>query len=55
MIEKHGDLREESIGDDFTNKKATHIEKNGFVVLSKEAVETLKKEKPLEKIAFDTL
>ncbi len=55
MIEKHGDLRDDSVGDDFTGRKATHVEKDGFTVLNKEAVEALKKEKPITKIAFEEI
>jgi len=52
MIEKTGDLREDSIGDDFTPRKVTHVSKDGFTALSKKAID----EKPeIEKSAFEKI
>ena len=55
MITKTGDLREDSVGDFFTNKKATHFEKNGFVAANKSDVEELQAAEPKEKTAFEKL
>ncbi len=52
---KTGDLREDSVGDFFTNKKATHFEKNGFKVASSSDVEELQAVEGKEKTAFEKL
>lgn len=51
MIEKNGILTEDSVGDMFTTKKATHIEKDGFLVVNKEDI----KDNNLEKQAFEEI
>jgi len=48
---KTGDLREDSVGDMFTTKKATHAQKDGFIVVNEEEL----KEPALEKAAFDKI
>ena len=51
MIEKHGDLNEDSVGDDFSNKKVTHVEKDGYRVANKQTLE----DAHVEKTAFEQI
>ena len=49
MIEKHGDLNENSVGDDFSNKKVTHVEKDGYKAVNKQALDA----EGVEKTAYE--